>query len=142
MLLRRPRDAPHLRSLNLLGRSFQLLRAPMDFRYLKAFMAAVEQGSFSKAAEELNIAQSAVSRQIKLLEESVHDELLIRSSKHLMITTKGQKLYDAIKHFQNDVSSLLAEGERSLIRVGIPHGLLETWFQNLLGPYYQASDNN
>ena len=41
----------------------------LDFRYLKAFMLTAKYSSFSKAAEELNIAQSAVSRQIKLLEE-------------------------------------------------------------------------
>ncbi len=114
----------------------------MDFRYLKAFMAAVEQGSFSKAAEELNIAQSAVSRQVKLLEESIDDELLIRSSKHLALTPKGQRLYDALKHFQSETTTLLSDGERSLIRVGIPHGLLETWFQTLLGRYYQTHDHN
>ncbi len=114
----------------------------MDFRYLKAFLAAAEQGSFSKAAEEMNIAQSAVSRQVKLLEESVNDELLIRSSKHLILTDKGKRLYDAVKHFQSEAQTLLVDGERSLIRVGIPHGLLESWFQTLLVPYYKNSDHN
>lgn len=114
----------------------------MDFRYLKAFMAAVEQGSFSKAADELNIAQSAVSRQVKLLEESVDDELLIRSSKHLTLTAKGRKLYEAIKHFQTETQVLLDEGERGLVRIGIPHGLLESWFQELLGQYYRRHDSN
>ncbi len=114
----------------------------MDFRYLKAFMAAAEQSSFSRAAEELNIAQSAVSRQVKLLEESVNDELLIRSSKHLTLTPKGQRLYEAIKRFQNESAALLADSERSLLRVGILHGLLESWFQRLLGLYYQTQDEN
>ncbi len=114
----------------------------MDFRYLKAFMAAVEQGSFSKAAEDLNIAQSAVSRQVKLLEESVGDELLIRSSKHLALTPKGQKLYEALVHFQSETKTLLADGERTLLRVGILHGLLESWFQAVLGRYYLKYDDN
>ncbi len=114
----------------------------MDFRYLKAFIASVEQGSFSKAAEELNIAQSAVSRQIKLLEESVEDELLIRTAKHLTLTPKGQKLYDALKHFETETTKLLCDDERSNIRIGIPHGLLESWFQVLLGTYYQEHDVN
>ncbi|MFY7930338.1 MAG: LysR family transcriptional regulator [Oligoflexus sp.] len=114
----------------------------MDFRYLKAFLAAVEQGSFSKAADELNIAQSAVSRQVKLLEESVQDELFIRSSKHLVLTVKGQRLYDAIKHFQVETEQLLADSERNVVRIGIPHGLLESWFQRLLGDYYKTGDDN
>jgi DNA-binding transcriptional LysR family regulator len=114
----------------------------MDFRYLKAFVASVEQGSFSKAADELNIAQSAVSRQVKLLEESVDDELLIRSTKHLTLTPKGKKLYDALKHFEAETTSLLRDDERTNIRIGIPHGLLESWFQGLLGEYYKNNDSN
>ncbi len=114
----------------------------MDFRYLKAFIASVEQGSFSKAADELNIAQSAVSRQVKLLEESVDDELLIRSTKHLTLTPKGKKLYEALKHFESETATLLSDDERTTIRIGIPHGLLESWFQTLLGEYYKANDSN
>lgn len=114
----------------------------MDFRYLKAFIAAVEQGSFSKAADELNIAQSAVSRQVKLLEESIDDELLIRSTKHLSLTPKGKRLYDALKHFEKETTTLLSDDERATIRIGIPHGLLESWFQSLLGEYYKTHDSN
>ncbi|MES2745194.1 MAG: LysR family transcriptional regulator [Bdellovibrionota bacterium] len=114
----------------------------MDFRYLKAFIAAVEQGSFSKAADELNIAQSAVSRQVKLLEESIDDELLIRSTKHLSLTPKGKRLYDALKHFEKETTTLLSDDERTTIRIGIPHGMLESWFQALLGEYYKAHDSN
>jgi DNA-binding transcriptional LysR family regulator len=114
----------------------------VDFRYLKAFMATVEQGSFSKAAEDLNIAQSAVSRQVKLLEESVGDELLIRSPKQLALTPKGQKLYAALQNFQSEAKNLLTDGERSVIRIGIPHGLLETWFQGVLGQYFKTCDDN
>lgn len=114
----------------------------MDFRYLKAFLAVVERQSFSKAAEEINIAQSAVSRQIKLLEESLDEELFIRSSKHLILTAKGKRLYDAIKHFETETQSLLMDEARSLLRIGSPHGLLESWLQNQLGTYYQNYDHN
>lgn len=62
----------------------------MDYRYLKAFILTARNSSFSKAAEELKIAQSAVSRQIKLLEESVGEELIIRSSKKSSADSKGQ----------------------------------------------------
>ena len=49
----------------------------IDLRYIKAFIATVESGSFTKAAVELNVAQSAVSRQVKLLEESINEELIL-----------------------------------------------------------------
>ena len=60
----------------------------MEYRYLKAFLLTAEHSSFSKAAQLLSIAQSAVSRQIKLLEESLGEELIIRSSKKVILTTK------------------------------------------------------
>jgi len=61
----------------------------LDYRYLKAFMITARYLNFSKAAQELNIAQSAVSRQIKLLEESVGQQLIVRSSKKVLLTEKG-----------------------------------------------------
>ncbi|WP_393096157.1 LysR family transcriptional regulator, partial [Halobacteriovorax sp. ZH3_bin.1] len=45
----------------------------MDYRYLRAFTLTAKYLSFSKAAAELKIAQSAVSRQVKLLEESMNE---------------------------------------------------------------------
>ena len=63
----------------------------IDFRYLKAFILTAKYASFSKAAEELNIAQSAVSRQIKLLEDTLGEELIIRSSKKVVLSEKGKE---------------------------------------------------
>ena len=71
----------------------------MDYRYLKAFLLTAEFSSFSRAAEILKIAQSAVSRQIKLLEETLGEELIIRSSKKVLLTAKGQQLYLVAKSF-------------------------------------------
>ena len=47
------------------------VRIMVDYRYLKVFMLTAKHASFSKAAQELGIAQSAISRQIKLLEQSL-----------------------------------------------------------------------
>ena len=64
----------------------------LDYRYLRAFIVTARHLNFSRAADELNIAQSAVSRQIKLLEEGVGQQLIIRSSKKVILTEKGQSL--------------------------------------------------
>lgn len=71
----------------------------MDYRYLKAFILTAQHASFSKAAEILGIAQSAVSRQIKLLEDSLGEELIIRSSKKVLLTAKGKELYLTASNF-------------------------------------------
>ena len=114
----------------------------MDFRYLKAFLATAEHGSFSKAADELNIAQSAVSRQIKLLEDSIGDELILRSSKQLTLTPKGQQLFDISSKFVAQLEQSLVDEAVKTIRIGIIHGLLENWFPKVLHEYYQNHNNN
>ena len=62
----------------------------METRYLKTLVVAVEQGSFSRAAEVLHITQSAVSQRIKFLEEYFGHQLLDRSGSGLVLTPAGQ----------------------------------------------------
>lgn len=100
----------------------------IDYRYLKAFQLTAQYLNFSKAANELNIAQSAVSRQIKLLEESMNEQLIVRSSKKVLLTEKGKALYRALAQFEELTSDLANTTGPQIIRVGILHGLLENWF--------------
>ncbi len=62
----------------------------METRYFKTLLAVVETGAFSRAAEELNITQSAVSQRIKFLEEHYGHQLLDRSGTGLALTEIGQ----------------------------------------------------
>lgn len=112
----------------------------MDYRYLKAFLMTAEFESFSKAAEKLKIAQSAVSRQIKLLEESLDEELIIRSSKKVILTEKGQGLYMAAKHFDQLTHEIFDKEDDRPIRIGILHGLLRNWFIPRLAKYLKKKN--
>ena len=62
----------------------------METRYLKTLVKACEVGSFSRAAEELHITQSAASQRIKFLEESYEHQLLDRSGPVLVPTEAGK----------------------------------------------------
>lgn len=62
----------------------------MQTRYLKTLVAAVEEGSFSRAAELLHITQSAVSQRIKLLEEYFGHALFDRSGATVELTQAGR----------------------------------------------------
>ena len=110
----------------------------IDLRYIKAFMATVEYGSFTKAAVELNVAQSAVSRQVKLLEESINDELIFRTSKQVTLTPKGKELYDLTKRYPQRTNELLLGDLNRPIQIGIPQGLMENWFQTVLESYFNS----
>src|SRR5512140_3808453 len=62
---------------------------------LRGFEAAARQLSFTKAAAELFLTQSAVSRQVQTLEEQLGTSLFERHHRQIHLTPAGQKLYRA-----------------------------------------------
>ena len=64
----------------------------MDWDKLRVFHAVAEAGSFTHAGEFLNLSQSAVSRQILRLEESLHVALFHRHARGLKLTEQGELL--------------------------------------------------
>jgi len=65
----------------------------MDWDKLRVFHAVAEAGSFTHAGELLNLSQSAVSRQISALEESLKVPLFHRHARGLLLTEQGELLY-------------------------------------------------
>ena len=65
----------------------------MDWDKLRIFHAVAEAGSFTHAGEALNLSQSAVSRQIGALEESLKVSLFHRHARGLILTEQGELLY-------------------------------------------------
>ncbi|MGZ9032991.1 MAG: LysR family transcriptional regulator, partial [Rhodospirillales bacterium] len=65
---------------------------------LRAFEAAARHLSFTRAADELNVTQAAVSHQVKTLEEQIGLPLFRRLSRGLMLTDEGQTLFPAVRH--------------------------------------------
>ena len=65
----------------------------MDWDRLRIFHAVAEAGSFTHAGETLNLSQSAVSRQISALEESLNVPLFHRHARGLILTEQGELLY-------------------------------------------------
>src|SRR5215510_13532553 len=65
----------------------------MDWDKLRIFHAVAEAGSFTHAGESLNLSQSAVSRQISALEESLNLPLFHRHARGLILTEQGELLY-------------------------------------------------
>jgi LysR family transcriptional regulator, benzoate and cis,cis-muconate-responsive activator of ben and cat genes len=66
----------------------------MPFRRLKYFVAVAKHGSFSRAAEALNLAQSAVSRHVGELEQSLGSALFDRTARGIRLTPVGRVLFD------------------------------------------------
>ena len=65
----------------------------MDFKQLQSFAAVVKYQSFTKAAEMLYISQPTISTHIRALEEELQSRLVLRTTKDVEITPRGQELY-------------------------------------------------
>ena len=65
----------------------------MDWDKLRIFHAVADAGSFTRAGEGLNLSQSAVSRQISTLEESLQVKLFHRHARGLKLTEQGEELF-------------------------------------------------
>ncbi|WP_303720662.1 LysR family transcriptional regulator [Malonomonas rubra] len=84
----------------------------MDTRYLRTLVKAVEAGSFSKAAEELNLTQSAVSQRIKFLEERFGHKLLDRSGSKLVLTSAGELVMESAQRVLAIQDTLISDLQR------------------------------
>jgi DNA-binding transcriptional LysR family regulator len=69
----------------------------MDWDKLRIFHAVADAGSLTHAGDALNLSQSAVSRQIRALEESLNAPLFHRHARGLILTEQGELLFDATK---------------------------------------------
>src|SRR6202050_135074 len=79
---------------------------------LKAFEAAARSESFTRAAEELNVTQSAVSHQVKALEDALGLKLFHRERQRLILTGAGRDYLAVIR----DALDLIAVGTERLLR--------------------------
>ena len=64
---------------------------------MRAFEAVARRLSFSEAADELFVTQSAISRQIKGLEEEIGAALFVRGTRHVEMTQSGQMLLRSVE---------------------------------------------
>nr|WP_278135446.1 LysR substrate-binding domain-containing protein [Burkholderia contaminans] len=76
---------------------------------LRGFECAARHLSFTLAGQELNVTQSAVSRQVKALEEHLRIELFHRRTRSLILTDKGRELYNAISIALHDLESVVGK---------------------------------
>ncbi len=91
---------------------------------MRAFFAIVEEGNISHAAQRLGIAQPALSRQMKHLEENLHVKLFERGSRRIRLTEAGQLLYGRVESILGMVDGTVREikeignGSKGVIRIG------------------------
>lgn len=99
--------------------------------FLQGFEAAARTLSFTKAAEELFVTQSAVSRQIKALEDDLGLRLFERRARSLALTENGQALYriatDVFDRLQTATDRLRAETRARQLAITTTTGFASLW---------------
>lgn len=86
----------------------------MLFRQMKYFIAVVECNSFTEAAEQCYISQSAISQQIRSLEKELGVELIHRENRSFTLTPAGKYFYEQSKGILNEVEDI----RRETFRIG------------------------
>ncbi|MDA7427410.1 LysR family transcriptional regulator [Primorskyibacter aestuariivivens] len=81
----------------------------IEFRHLRTIKAIHEAGGLARAADQLNITQSALSHQIKGLEDQAGVELFVRRSKPMKLSAAGMRLLRAAEKILPEVEALQAE---------------------------------
>ena len=81
----------------------------MELRQLRYFAAVARHGSFTKAADELHLAQSAVSQQVRRLENELGVELLARTTRKVHVTEAGEITLARASRVLSEVDALGSE---------------------------------
>lgn len=83
----------------------------INYRQLKAFIILAEKKSFTAAAKEVHVTQSALSQMIKKLTAQMEDELLLRSGRSIELTDSGTALYEEAKVLVTRLEKLRQENK-------------------------------
>ncbi len=108
----------------------------MDWDKLRIFHAVAEAGSFTSAGASLNLSQSAVSRQISTLEESLGIVLFHRHARGLILTEQGEILKSAAADMHSKLSMI--EGQLSDTQE-LTHGSLTITVSDFIGSTWLAA---
>jgi LysR family glycine cleavage system transcriptional activator len=97
---------------------------------IQCFEAVTRLNSFSKAAKELHVTQSAISHQVKLLEEYLKESLFIRQGRTFSLSDVGKQYYDEVSNALGCISNasrVIRERKSGNIRMALYSSLAVKW---------------
>lgn len=118
----------------------------LNYHHLHYFWAVAKEGHLTRAATRLHVSQSALSTQIRQLEEQLGQPLFTRSGRALQLTEAGRQ---ALAHAEtiftagNELVALLREGRpaaRQVLRIGAVATLSRNFQENFLRPLLGRAD--
>jgi DNA-binding transcriptional LysR family regulator len=119
-----------------------MARINLDMDVLRTLVTAQQLGGFNRAAEEIGRSQSAVSQQIRKLEEQVGEPLFRKQGRGLIPTEAGDVVLAYARRILdlNDeaVVALRGRAVEGVVRFGLPADFAETWLPTALGRFKRA----
>lgn len=119
----------------------------MDIKHLRTFVSVVEQGTVSKAALRLRVAQSALSRQISEFEREIGLTLFDRVGRRLVLTTVGEQLMGECRALLAHAGSLaermerLRRGDSGVLKIATSPQMIEGVLSTFLHRYAERFPN-
>lgn len=115
------------------------------FAAVKAFEAAARHCNFQLAAQELGISASAVSHQVKSLEDFTATQLFIRRNNRLILRDEGKSYYEelgtALDSIEFATENLIRSSGRGQITVNLYPSLADVWLIPRLGDFHEKHPN-
>ncbi|AXU18081.1 LysR family transcriptional regulator [Novosphingobium sp. THN1] len=114
----------------------------LDIDLLRCFVTIADTGSFTRAGERLGRTQSAISLQLKRLEEQVGRALFLRSPRHLSITPEGERLIGPARQILRLNDATLAQmfepDIAGSVRIGVPEDFATAHLPSVLAAFTEA----
>ncbi|WP_057092264.1 LysR family transcriptional regulator [Comamonas thiooxydans] len=110
---------------------------------VQTFLAVVELGSYTKAADYLNISKAMASLHVKALEEALSITLLVRSTRSVALTESGQQFYDEFKQIFGHIEAAFDNAQhgsrrlRGLLRISTTAEFGERYVLPLIPQFVQ-----
>ena len=118
----------------------------LNYHHLHYFWAVAKDGNLTRTAEQLHVSQSALSTQIKQLEDQLGQALFTRTSRALQLTEAGRVALtyaDTIFETGNELTALLRDGKqlaRQVLRIGGVATLSRNFQENFVKPLIKRKD--
>jgi LysR family hydrogen peroxide-inducible transcriptional activator len=118
------------------------MRHDLEFQALEQFVALARNRNFTRAAKELHLSQSALSRAIQKLEDQFGQPLFERKPREVVLTDLGELLLERAKEIlalvEDTFSELSEAGRRGRIRLGAIPTIAPYFLPSLLGDFAEA----
>lgn len=112
----------------------------VELKHIRYFLAVANELSFSRAAEQLYVSQSSLTRAVAAMEQIMGVQLMRRTTRKVELTDEGQHIKKELERFLRDLDNILAYSSASpVLRVGFNWVLPDVWAQEAISTFERGT---